>query len=339
MQASDGYFYGTTIQGGSGNLGTIFKVNANGAFTSLYSFCSKRPNCLDGALPEGTLIQARDGNIYGTTAVGGVGVSDCSGIPPGCGTIFRLNLSGKFTTVYRFHGADGAEPLAGLVESSEGTFYGTTYDGGQTNVNCSLGCGTVFQITPQSKLATLYKFCTQLNCADGSGPHAAMVQGSDGNLYSTTFAGGLTSCEYGCGTIFWVNPSGAFSTLYRFCSQTNCADGYNPQASVVQATNGVFYGTTSQGNLDGTIFSLDTSLNPFITFVRAEGKVGQTGGILGQGFTGTTSVVLNGVPATFTVVSDTFIRATVPAGATTGYVTVTTPTGTLTSNVPFYVLP
>lgn len=109
---------------------------------------------------------------------------------------------------------------------------------------------------------------------------------------------------------------------------------------MVQATNGVFYGTTYSGgaNADGTAFSLSTGLRPFVAFVQAAGKVGQTGGILGQGFTGTTSVLLNGIPATFKVISDTFIEATVPAGATTGYVTVATPSGKLTSNVPFHVI-
>ena len=118
---------------------------------------------------------------------------------------------------------------------------------------------------------------------------------------------------------------------------------------LVQGTVGNFYGTTGNGGVGGdscslpygcgTVFGLHVGLAPFVAFVRDSGKVGQTGGILGQGFTGTTSVSLNGTPASFTVVSDTFIRATVPAGATSGYVTVTTPSGTLTSNVPFYVIP
>jgi hypothetical protein len=84
---------------------------------------------------------------------------------------------------------------------------------------------------------------------------------------------------------------------------------------------------------------MDVGLGPFVSLERPAGKIGQTGGILGQGFTGTTSVSLNGTPASFTVVSDTFIKTTIPAGATTGYVTVTTPSGTLTSNVPFRVIP
>jgi uncharacterized repeat protein (TIGR03803 family) len=115
----------------------------------------------------------------------------------------------------------------------------------------------------------------------------------------------------------------------------------------MQATSGTLYGTTYMGgDLQcnpshgcGTVFSLSIGLGPFVTFVRPAGKVGQTGPILGQGFTGTTSVSLNGIPASFTVVSDTYIQATVPAGAITGYAIVTTPSGTLTSNVPFRVIP
>jgi uncharacterized repeat protein (TIGR03803 family) len=137
--------------------------------------------------------------------------------------------------------------------------------------------------------------------------------------------------------VFEMSPAGMLITLHNF----EGPDGSNPYAPLFQATDGNFYGTTYIGGVydDGTIFSLATGLGPFVTFVRAAGRAGQTGGILGQGLTGTTDVSLNGTPAAFTVVSDTFIKATVPVGATTGYVTVTTPTGTLTSNVPFYVIP
>lgn len=109
----------------------------------------------------------------------------------------------------------------------------------------------------------------------------------------------------------------------------------------MQATDGNFYGTNFYygANSDGTIFRLDLGLGPFVAFVRGYGKIGETAAILGQGLTGTSSVAINGIPADFTVVSDTSIRATVPAGATTGYVTVTTPDGTLKSNVPFRVIP
>jgi hypothetical protein len=117
--------------------------------------------------------------------------------------------------------------------------------------------------------------------------------------------------------------------LYGFVGN----DGGQPFGGLFQATNGLFYGTTEYA-----VFSLDMGLAPFVAFVRATGGVGDTGGILGQGFTGTTDVSLNGIPASFTVVSDTYIEARLPAGATTGYVIVTTPSGTLTSNVPFHVI-
>ena len=132
-------------------------------------------------------------------------------------------------------------------------------------------------------------------------------------------------------------PEGGLTTLYNLNSAAA-----EPYGGLVQHTNGNFYGTTFAGGdgcCDGTVFGLSTGLGPFVAFVRGMGRVGQTGGILGQGFTGTTGVSLNGTPAMFAVESDTFILATVPTGATTGYVTVTTPTGTLTSNKPFYVIP
>jgi len=187
------------------------------------------------------------------------------------------------------------------------------------------------------KLATLYSFCIQTNCTDGYTPMAGLVQGTDGNFYGTTGNGGMS--DYG--TIFEITPGGALTTLYSFCTQTNCTDGATPYGGLVEGTNGTLYGSTFYGGVDsdGTVFSLAKGLGPFVIFVRAAGKVGETGPILGQGFTGTTSVAINGIAADFTVISDTDIRATVPVSATTGYVTVTTPSGTLTSNVPFHVIP
>jgi uncharacterized repeat protein (TIGR03803 family) len=135
-----------------------------------------------------------------------------------------------------------------------------------------------------------------------------------------------------------MTPEGKITTLHSFDS----TDGSTPEGGLIQATNGVLYGTTRYGGTAGasgagTVFSLDIGLRPFVSFVRASGYAGQTVPILGQGLTGTTGVSFNGTPASFTVVSDTFLKATVPAGATTGFVTATTPSGTLTSNVIFRV--
>jgi uncharacterized repeat protein (TIGR03803 family) len=199
----------------------------------------------------------------------------------------------------------------------------------------------VFKIAPQGTLTTLYIF----EGPDGGDLTTALVQATDGNFYGTTYAGGVYSSKCslgGCGTVFQITPAGTLTTLHYF----DVTDGGNP-GGLLQFTNGSFYGGTAAGgdpacNVDpngcGTLFSL-SGLGPFVTFVRGAGRVGQAFGILGQGLTGTTSVLLNGTPASLTVVSDTFIKAKVPTGATTGYVTVTTPSGTLTSNVPFHVIP
>ena len=196
-------------------------------------------------------------------------------------------------------------------------------------------CAATAIASPAQTFTTLYSFCSQPNCRDGSNPLAGLVQATNGNLYGTTSSGGEFNNN---GTVFEITLKGALTTVYDF---TGGPDGSLPFAGLVQATNGNLYGATygAGANGVGTIFGLDEGLGPFVTFVQAAGKVGQTGPILGQGLTGTTSVSLNGTPANFTVVSDTFITATVPAGATTGYVTVTTPSGTLTSNVPFHVIP
>jgi uncharacterized repeat protein (TIGR03803 family) len=302
-------------------------MTPNGAVTVLYSFCAQ-PNCTDGYFPTAGLAQGTDGNFYGTTSQGG---ENCPG--NGCGTVFKITPTGTLKTLYLFADTDGAYPFAGLILGTDGNFYGTTSAGG------AYGGGTVFRITPAGALTTIYSFCIQSTCNDGEGPwYGDLLQATDGNFYGTTSAGGAN----GNGTIFSLTPSGTLTTLHSFAE----TEGSEPYYGLLQATNGTFYGTTEfGGDLDcnhssgcGTFFGLDVGLHPFVAFVRNSGKVGQTGGILGQGFTGTTSVSLNGLPAAFTVKSDTFITATVPPGATSGFVTVVTPSGTLTSNVPFRVL-
>jgi uncharacterized repeat protein (TIGR03803 family) len=188
----------------------------------------------------------------------------------------------------------------------------------------------------------IHSFCSKADCTDGSIPYAGLIQGTDGKLYGTTFAGGTntTSCNAGCGTIFEITTAGKFTTLYNFCSQAKCADGSAPQGGLVQATNGMFYGTTYYGGTDGlgTIYSLSATLSPFVKTVPTSANPGTTIIILGNNLTGATQVTFNGIAATFTVVSSTEIKAVVPASATTGTVTVVTPNGTLKSNLIFYVV-
>ena len=148
----------------------------------------------------------------------------------------------KLTTLYSFAGSDGAHPDAGLVQGSDGNFYGTTEFGGANNGN-----GTVFKITPSGALTTLYDFAG----SDGFEPQAGLVQGSDGNFYGTTTGGGANN---GKGTVFKITPSGALTTLYSFAG----SDGAFPQAGLVQGSDGNFYGTTAGGGTDfaGTVFRL-----------------------------------------------------------------------------------
>lgn len=337
-----GNFYGTTRYGGANNYGEVFEISID-SFTVLHSFCSQ-PDCSDGAYPDGPLVRATNGNFYGITRAGGISGCNLGG---GCGTVFKISPAGAFQLLYSFcaqlNCTDGANPEDGLLEATDGNLYGTTEYGGSGS-ECGAGaCGTIFKITLDGKLTTLYNFCLQVGCPDGAFPYAGLVEGTDGNLYGTTSYGGASLYD---GTIFRVTKNGKLTTLYSFCSEPNCSDGSQPLGGLVQDTDGMFYGTTYAGGVAsctatngcGTVFSLDVGLSPFVAFVRNAGSVGETGPILGQGLAGATNVMLNGVPANFTVVSDTYIRATVPPGATTGYVTVSTPTRVLTSNVPFHVI-
>ncbi|MGH9497972.1 MAG: choice-of-anchor tandem repeat GloVer-containing protein [Terriglobales bacterium] len=333
-QAFDRNFYGTTEGYGSNGGGTVFRLTSSGTLTTLYSFCALE-DCADGSIPQGPpILSTPDGVLYGTTGFGGNPA--CPAL--GCGTFYKITRNGALTTLHRFDGTDGWD-VGGLIQGPNGDFYGTTFVGGDLTCDPPNGCGTVFEISPHGEVTTLHAF----EATDGVGPSGQLVLGSDGNLYGTT-SGSKDGRVYSAGTIFMISSPGSFKTLHSF---KGGADGFQPFGGLLQATNGKFYGTTRSGGdvgCDrgygcGTIFSLDVGLAPFVTFVFPVGKVGQTGGILGQGFAGTTSVVLNGTPASFTVISDTYIRATVPVGATTGYVTVTTPSGTLTSNVPFHVIP
>jgi uncharacterized repeat protein (TIGR03803 family) len=246
-----------------------------------------------------------------------------------------MTTAGTFSTLASFDPAEAAGSRGALIQASNGNFYGTDIGGGN-------GSGTVFEVTPQGQITVLYTFCSKTDCADGASPYGALIQASDGNLYGTTSGGGASSasCSGGCGTIFKITTAGALTTLYNFCSQANCADGSTPEGGLVQHTNGSFYGTTlysGTGPDAGTIYSLSTGLGPFVKTLPNSGAAGTTVIILGTNLTGATKVSFNGIAANFTVISSTEIQATVPAGATSGVVTVVTPSGTLKTIVIFNV--
>jgi uncharacterized repeat protein (TIGR03803 family) len=328
---TDGDFYGTTVgDNTAGQDGTVFKITPTGTFTTLHKF-----DGADGAYPSGVLVQASNGDFYGTTGAGGASYN---------GTVFKITPSGTLTSLHSFDAPEGTDPIGGLVQGTDGDFYGTASRGGASSYcPARYGCGTVFRITPSGTLMKLYDFCSQTKCMDGSQPFAGLVLGTDGKFYGTTYAGGTdSSCNYGygagCGTVFNIASAGTLTTLHSF----DFTDGLEPGA-LIQGTDGSFYGTTDGGGTNGfgfgTVFSLSVGLKPFVETEPTSGVVGAAVNILGTNLTGPTGVTFNGTSAVFTVVSKTLITTTVPAGATTGTVQVVTPNGKGLSNVPFTVLP
>ncbi len=311
---TDGRLYGTTFGGGANKEGSIFAVSHGGTLRTIYNFSST-----GGQFPDGSLVVGTDGNFYGTTAVDSTNRA---------GTVFKVTPDGILTTLHTFDNTDGSDLIGPLTLGNDGNFYGTTCQGGSNNE------GTIFEITPTGTFTSLLTFSVK---PDGSCP-TGLALGTDGNFYGTTTEGGVGSD----GTLYQFAPPGTFTILHSF----DGTDGSAPQNPLTQHTNGTFYGMTADGGLnkgngglgDGTVFSEDTGAGPFIGLVRNFGMLGSTVQILGQGLTGTTAVAFNGTPAlTFTVVADTYMTAVVPAGATSGPVTVTTPGGTLTSNRKFMV--
>jgi uncharacterized repeat protein (TIGR03803 family) len=202
------------------------------------------------------LVQGFDGNLYGVSGSG-------TGTYGDGGSVFRITPAGKLTTIYTFCSqkgcADGQGPN-GIILGTDGNFYGTTgFGGANSNIDCSgeqvATCGTVFKITPAGKLTTMYSFCAQSNCDDGSLPGSLLVQGTDGNLYGTTRYGGSgAGCPQnlfgplGCGVIFKISLSAKFGVFHNFCTSTvgTCYDGTYPWWLTL-GKNGNLYGTTNWG--------------------------------------------------------------------------------------------
>jgi uncharacterized repeat protein (TIGR03803 family) len=234
-QATDGNLYGTTSSGGSNGYGTVFKMTPNGGLTSLHAFSGDA----DGSIPLAGVTQGNDGNFFGVVRNGG---------GPHGGKAFKISATGAFTVLAEFGGTNGLSPRGGLVQAPDGNFYGTTYHGG------ALGRGTVFRITPAGLLTTIHSFNGE---GDGYWPLATLVEGHDGYLYgATSFGGkGFNGSEFsGQGTLFRISPKGQLTTLVYF----DGFNGANPDAPLVQAPDGSYYGTTLNGgaNGNGTVFRL-----------------------------------------------------------------------------------
>src|SRR5579863_4850914 len=224
IQATDGNFYGTTATGGAHLVGNVYKMTPQGVVTNLHSF-----NTSDGSTPEADVIQGSDGNFYGTTYNGG-GAG-------GYGTIFKITSTGVFTTLHFFNDeTDGRQIVSGLVQGTDGNFYGTSGGGG------AFGDGTFYSITPSGVLTVLHDFN---GTTDGISCNLLLL-GSDGNFYGTTFSGGAN----GDGTIFEATTQGSVTTLHDFSS----SDGTLAFAGPAQGTDGNLYGLTQFGGSknDGT---------------------------------------------------------------------------------------
>jgi uncharacterized repeat protein (TIGR03803 family) len=358
---TDGNFYGTTFSGGANSSGTFFKITPAGALTTLHSFTNTDGfpvappvqgangsyyglaggNTLIGsaysitsagaykllvpALPGlsfAPLILGNDGNFYGTTESGG----DFN-----AGTVFRMSPAGVVKIVYSFDGhANGGFPQGPVVQGRDGFLYGTTSGGGLV----SNPVGVVFKLSTAGAITLLHSFdAADLN--DGKSPYAGLVAATDGNFYGATTGSQSGSAQFG--SIFKITKSGAYSVLHLF----DDVHGKTQTATAMQHTSGILYGLPSAGGVGntGVFYSLAVGIPPSVSLVPVLGTVGQTIGILGKGFTGTTSVKFGAATASFTVVSDTYMTAVVPASGITAAVTVTTPSGALKSKQVFKVVP
>ncbi len=325
LLARDGYFYGTTNQGGCGSGGTVFRISSTGAYTQLHVFQGNN-NMSDGANPVAGLIQATDGYLFGTTSFGG---------QFGYGTVFRMSTSGAIKVLHSFAhssatgtAAGGSQPLGSLVQASDGNLYGTTSQDGAGSA------GTLFRITTAGTFTTLYDF-TLNGSYTGIFPRAGLIQATDGKLYGTTWRGGIDND----GTVFSATLAGAVTEAASFTGD----NGRNPVAGVYQAADGTLVGTASglgSGN-GGTIVQANLGLlapvPSLARFTPSSGMAGTSVRLSGAGFVGAKKVTFNGTAATFSVTSATSIRATVPAGATTGPITVTSPAGSGMSKTKFTI--
>jgi len=238
VQGNDGNLYGTTAWGGANNRGTAFRMTPSGVLTSLLSF-----NGNNGSTPLGGLVQSTNGDFYGMTSGGGT---------YGSGTAFRITSAGVLINEFSLN---AWYPASSMIQASNGYLYGAATYGGNPNLNAGFGMGSVFKFA--LTFASEGTLCT-FGGANGSHCVSSLVQGNDGNFYGTTAGGGAGVGPTGAGgTVFKMTPAGALTTLVSF----NGANGNSPQAPLIQAGDGNFYGTTAHGGSHGggTVFQVTTN--------------------------------------------------------------------------------
>lgn len=245
IQASDGHLYGTTYLGGDQGGGVVYRVTLDGTYTVLRNFGQDKQ---DAVLPYTGLVQAPDGNLYGTTLRGG---------PDDKGTVYRISTSGDFAILHSFNGQDGENPEGALVVGADGALYGTTLQGGSGNR------GTIYKITTTGTFSSIYSFPSlgnfnsagQATNATGANPRAGLLLAADGNFYGTAYQGGTA----GFGSVFRMTPAGAVSLVHAFAGPSFGAAF--PLAGVSQDAAGNLYGTTEFGGYinQGTAWRIDTN--------------------------------------------------------------------------------
>jgi uncharacterized repeat protein (TIGR03803 family) len=343
IQGKDGNFYGTTVGGGTTDFGTAFKITPSGALTVLYNFDSTH-----GSGPYSPLLQGSDGNFYGTARTGG---SKNNG-----GVVFKLTAAKKpkLTVLYNFDATgatkDGVRPYAGLVQANDGNFYSVASAGGTNSA------GTLYRISSTGVYATLYNFVS----ATGSLPFATLRQHTNGKFYGEATTGGalghgaLFSFDAGLGPFITISPTSgqvgqpvdilgqslSQATSVRFtpnvaASANVFGDTYMTTAVPNNATTGVVKVLLTHGHLTSNQKFLVTPV--VLSFNPPSGPVGTQVVITGNSLKGATKVTFGSKKAIFSVDSYTQITATVPAGAVTGKIQVTTPGGTAVSPTAFTV--
>ena len=349
VQALDGKLYGVAWDGGSGQNGTIFASDLSGNVTVVWSFTAAAP----GTVEPYSLVQASDGALYGTVFTSGTGPQIAYRLIPGghpavihtfTGTegqpagplmeandgnlyglssigVYRLTRAGALTTIHTFSGNDGTTPIGNLAQAVDGRLYGVNAFGGRNNF------GTLFSTSAGGAFRVEHAFT---GGSDGGFPLTGTARANDGNVYGST---GL-----GPGSIFRITTDGQFSTLYTFTGGV----GGNPNfasPAVLQGSDGKLYGV--QTTFGGSVYSLDTGLQPRLpavtVFTPSSGVPGADVLIRGYNLLGASAVAFNGAPAQFVVRSSSYIIAVVPADATTGPISVTTPNGTAASQQSFTV--
>ena len=325
IQASDGNFYGV-----SGNevqvCGNVYKLTPAGVYTNLHTFV------FGSECHSSNLVQASDGNLYGTLA-------DCE-VVQGAGCVYRISTSGVFKEIHDFAFTNGAVPCTGLIQGKDGKLYGATQQGALN------GSGNIYKMTTAGVPTDLHDFnnATDASCVNNIGPPVNLLQVADGSFYGVNPAYGPD----GNGSIYKLTSTNVFTA---FLFPNPAVEGQLPSSTLIQHTNGLLYGTTPGGGggsggcpqvCQGTFFSVATGDAPFVSLEPTErtGNVGASVGMFGQRFSSASVVKFGGVAATkVTLSGTTYLTAVVSAGAHTGSVTVTTGTTTLTSPQTYKVKP